>query len=1475
MPIYAPTGFLDVTNATLRGSKIVTTSNVGVANVNPLNTLSVGSNLQVEDTGSNVLTVLGNAAAAAMTLGVITLAPSYSLEIVSNIGNTVSNTVQFTNETTGFVSESNIEVGTGNLFVNTSTGLVSVGNALSVSGRADLTDLHASNLTVDGALYANASTGRVGINTTSPGDFNVDIHGSANVGALTATDVTVTGNLTVAGELTSIRSTTVNVDDPIIGLANNNTSDPAVLDIGFVMARPSTATGSNVAIIFDESSDTLEIGYTTGKHTDTTITIDDSALFHTNIHGNVAVSNLEVGQFSVVAAYGLDHVTNENNSTGDTIISTNGTTGLQTTANVSVGRDALVSGNVEVSKELTVSGNTVVSQELSVSGNTVVSQELTVSGNTVVSQELTVSGNVEVSKELTVSGNTVVSQELTVSGNVEVGTANLFVDTTTGNVGVGVAHPTSRFEVAGTETLQEYPPKAMTGYETYMEGHGVFKASASSTWSTNEYEAFGAFNKTLLAGTPDLTWNSVAGGFSSGSDYAYTGTNSLGGISGEWLKLSTPYAINPSTIKITVASSYINNYAPEDFYLLGSVDDATWYVLAQETGETWSSLSHTSSINTTNTYKYFALVVTKTRGADNTNVTEMQVFGTPAPSSLEDGHLTLGKALTLPRVSGHAAGAETPRAESLVVHYDTTVDSVVSGSTVVDVSGNGINSAMQNGLVYSSSSRALDFAAANARTYISAGPNSSAGAWVHSVSFWFYTTQSSGTMFFIGDRTTNKSVGVNFQPNNVLRYYFWGNDIDSPTNAISLNTWTHGAFTYDGSTTKKMYINGELVNTTGTQAALNLSAANEEFSLGSQVNGADVFNGKISNLKVWGGVTLTADEVAMEYALGRTGKSLNLTDTSLCLGGTVPRAQLDVRGSARFDGFVGIDGDVGIGTTSPQTPLEVRQPGGYFKSMYIQKYLGSGPEQATSYVLLLKSVSGNPKRFSGKISGVRGYSGNNNTFEAEIIAGVGSGAGLSGRMTFTYSSNSNNFYAKLVSLTYNSSTYIALALIPTANYNGMSGGIYFNGKTSAIGELQYITDLNTLSSIVDFPVSDGDKTTFTGNVGIGVTNPVAALDFGSTVRNRIINLWGSDTGGDSSTNFYGFGVNSSILRYNVPDSGRTHRFYGGGTEFGYVNNGTGFVNSFTGQHKSFPDESLFGKTSDDLCGLIVSASGEYISINDKVPQKGQGAIQVSEAIPTVKLSTSEKDKKVFGVVSDVEDVETSQRHDRYGAFVSTFEKEPGDSRIYVNSIGEGAMWVVNTAGPLESGDYITTSNVAGYGQRQESEFLANYTVAKITMDCDFNPPNIPVQRILKELSNVNYWVKTTYSNVSLEEYSNLAEENRTTTTETVYTNEDHEITTDKYNTLESNVQSTYTELTRIIHQKMSTEEYKTEQEGTTLEVRQELVNVLDEHGQLQWEDTDETEKAYKIRYLDASGQQTDEANAVHIAAFVGCTYHCG
>ena len=44
----------------------------------------------------------------------------------------------------------------------------------------------------------------------------------------------------------------------------------------------------------------------------------------------------------------------------------------------------------------------------------------------------------------------------------------------------------------------------------------------------------------------------------------------------------------------------------------------------------------------------------------------------------------------------------------------------------------------------------------------------------------------------------------------------------------------------------------------------------------------------------------------------------------------------------------------------------------------------------------------------------------------------------------------------------------------------------------------------------------------------------------------------------------------------------------------------------------------------------------------------------------------------------------------------------------------------NTNGALENGDYITTCEIPGYGMKQDSEMLCNYTVAKITMDCNFD-----------------------------------------------------------------------------------------------------------------------------------------------------------
>jgi len=129
--------------------------------------------------------------------------------------------------------------------------------------------------------------------------------------------------------------------------------------------------------------------------------------------------------------------------------------------------------------------------------------------------------------------------------------------------------------------------------------------------------------------------------------------------------------------------------------------------------------------------------------------------------------------------------------------------------------------------------------------------------------------------------------------------------------------------------------------------------------------------------------------------------------------------------------------------------------------------------------------------------------------------------------------------------------------------------------------------------------------------------------------------------------------------------------------------------------------------------------------------RGNDAITIEESLPVVSLSTKANDKAVFGVISHPEDYDT--RDESYGAWTTNFKKEKGDTRVKINSIGEGAIWVSNINGNLESGDYITTSNISGYGMKQDDDILHNYSVAKITMDCDFNPVKQYKQKIKKIL----------------------------------------------------------------------------------------------------------------------------------------------
>ncbi|QIG59525.1 hypothetical protein [Dishui Lake phycodnavirus 2] len=1093
-----------------------------------------------------------------------------------------------------------------------------------------------------------------------------------------------------------------------------------------------------------------------------------------------------------------------------------------------------------------------------------------------------------------------------------------------GNLGVGVAQPTARLEVAGADGLQEYPPQAMTGYETYMEGHGVFKTNYTNLLSSGVYaeptwQAFDRstdyLNKIWHSERNSAATDNV--GFYMGTSNTYTGTNSLNGLYGDYIILESPYQIRVTKIHL---KPRINNNTPiqniRAFTLLANNEGSTWDILTQKSELTsWSTTGYTFDLQNTNHYKYYALVVTQADGPYAT-LGELRFYGTPAPSSLEDGHLTLGKALTAPRISGHAAGAETPRADRLVVHYDTTVDSVVAGTTVVDTSGNGRNGTLSGGATYEGVDDAFKFDGNVER--ITAYPSLGTGDRTFSVSFWAkragsaYNTSVQGLVYIGGFNIAGYGAGIDLYDDGDMywfihdgKYLLWNNSSASGGSytTFPVNQWVHVTVTHEAgtftATNNKVYINAVHKNdpTVGGSVELNFQTSSSELRLGDARN--NPFSGQISNFKLWN-VALTAEEVAAEYALGRTGKAINITDTAVCLGGRVPRAQLDVRGSARFDG------NVGIGTASAYSGLEVYS--GPDKS-HIR--ISDANHNFSSSTFSYPCVS-----YYARMDGIK-RSGN------PLNDGAATDGGASASIVFTDRPGTSSFPENVRS----------------------SDILFYTAKS-----------VNDAGNLLGIYPRERMRITAEGYVGIGLTDPASKLELkNSTIYN-----------GETTTSFnegtMGLlqlrAANLDNARWNltVHDNDDLYFLYttsgsSGWGIAGYLQDTVNVANiDFTGQHRSFVEGVPYSKYT-ELEGLIVSANkNKYFDI-DKNVTTGSNAIQISQSLPLVSLSSVAKDKACFGVISGSEDPE--KREYSQGTFVSVAEKQVGDTRAFINSVGEGAIWVTNINGPLESGDYITTSNVAGYGMRQDDDILHNYTVAKITMDCDFNPPDIPLQRILKEKANITYWYQL--ETVDEATWSNLAATVRRTAEETYYTIDEkvqvyghvdeqsnvfipptHDLelytktqenivseevynalpddekgnysnatantytytqvislTPEVWTTLDAEEQNTYvhgyytivtkevddptaTARTRTIYQKVVNER-KTETEGYLSEVRSEWVNVLDEHGQLQWEDvpTGETEPAYRIRYLDADGNITTRHNEVYRAAFVGCTYHCG
>jgi len=462
--------------------RVLTESNVGILNATPTHTLDVGSNLFVDEFGSNILYVTGNThttdiLSVGNKIGIKVIDPHAELHVGGNV----------------YVS-SNLTVDEDTLHVDATAHSVGIETKnpdanLHVVGNVYVS----SNLTVDeDTLHVDATAHSVGIETKDP-DANLHVVGNVYVSSnLTVDDDTfhvdalthsvgietkdpdanlhVVGNVYVSSNLT-VDEDTLHVD-ALTHSVGIETKDPdANLHIvGNVYVS------SNLTV--DE--DTLHVDAT--AHSVGIETKDPDANLH--VVGNVYVSD------DLTVAINTLHVDAEYKSIG--------------LGTVNPDANLHVVGNVYVSDDLTVATNTLHVEagtervgiktknpdaELHVVGNVYMSDDLTVAtdalhveastqsvglGTKVPDAKLHVVGNVYISSNLTVDDNTLhvdatthsvgietknpdanlhVVGNVYVSSNLTVDTDTLHVDTETSRVGLGTKAPAYLLDVHGTSNV--------------------------------------------------------------------------------------------------------------------------------------------------------------------------------------------------------------------------------------------------------------------------------------------------------------------------------------------------------------------------------------------------------------------------------------------------------------------------------------------------------------------------------------------------------------------------------------------------------------------------------------------------------------------------------------------------------------------------------------------------------------------------------------------------------------------------------------------------------------------------------------------------------------------------------------------------------------------------------------------------------------------------------------------------------------